>query len=935
MCAKFINLKMVFRTKSPVLFHFLFILLNGLLLLGCNSKKENHKYLIGFSQCVGSDLWRKTMSAEIAMELSLHPGAKLIYTDANGNSNTQVEQIKGMLEQGIDLLIVSPNEARPLTPIVESAYNSGIPVIIIDRKTSSNAYTAYVGADNFEIGKMAGQYVGSALNGKGNLIEIMGLPGSSPAIERQRGFTEGLKTFSGIHIIHQLYGDWLKVNAERQLLTVQSSLGIVDAIFAHNDVMASGAKNILNKLNISRPIKVFGIDALPGKGGGLQLVSNKTLDASLLYPTGGKEAIETAFNILNKKPFAKENILGSLVIDSSNVELMILQWRKVSSQHKDIERQQALLADQAILFSNQQVVLNITVIALVLAVVFGGLAFYSLIENRKINRTLNLQNAEILNQRNQLIEISTKAELATEAKLNFFTNISHEFRTPLTLILSPLLDLLQNEKLKSIAGVNLNHIHKNVFRLLKLVNQLITYRKIEYEKMKIHAAPNNIVAFIKDIMDSFQLNAQKQNINLLLTTTEQNLTVWFDANMLDKVIFNLLANAFKFTKSNGTIHIVIKNELDVISIEVQDNGVGMSEEESEHIFEHFYQVDTNSTKGSGLGLSLSKEIMQLHHGSISVQSIKNQGTKFSLKLLSGSNHFGTDEISNYVLNKEDLAETARIYTAEIGSAMLEDVSDITIGVHEQSVLIVEDNPDLLKYLKAKLSAQYEVYTANTGTDGLNAAYEKVPDLIISDVVMPGISGWELSKKLKSDLRTSHIPVILLTARGSLEQQIQGIEAMADAYIIKPFESDFLLARVKNLLNNRVILKAHYMSDVSSNKKLPVSRTLDKKFINDFAGIVEENLANENFNVDDICKAIGISRVQLYRKVKALLNSSITDYILSRRLKKARYLLVHENYSISEITYMVGFSTPNYFSTVFKAKYNCTPSEFKKKAPGLT
>jgi signal transduction histidine kinase/DNA-binding response OmpR family regulator/ABC-type xylose transport system substrate-binding protein len=931
MRALIINLKMVYQLKISTSVYLLIIFLTSILLHGCGSKKKEHtEYLIGFSQCVGSDAWRKTMSAEIQMELSLHPGAKLVYSDANGNSNTQIEQVKEMLRQGIDLLIISPNEARPLTPIVELVYKKGIPVIIIDRKTSSNAYTAYVGADNFQIGKMAGQYIGAALNGGGNIIEIMGLPGSSPAIERQRGFTNGLREFKNIHIIHQLYGDWLKSNAEQQLLKVRTSFDKVDAIFAHNDVMANGAKHMLNELKISRPIKVFGIDALPGPGGGLELVSNKVLDASFLYPTGGKEAITIAFNILNREPFAKENILGSLVIDSSNVELMKLQWNKISSQHQDIERQQDLLEDQEILFSNQQVVLNITIIALVLAVVFGGLAFYSLIENRKINKRLNLKNAEILRQRNQLMEMSTKAQLATEAKLNFFTNISHEFRTPLTLILSPLTDLMQNEKLKSIAGVNLNHIHKNVFRLLKLVNQLITYRKIEYENMKIHASPNNIVAFIKDIMDSFQPNALKQNINLSLTTKSEDITVWFDANMLDKVIFNLLANAFKFTKANGTIHVLINDTDGHIIIEVQDNGLGMSQAESEHIFEHFYQVDTNSTKGSGLGLSLSKEIMQLHHGGISVASIKDQGTTFSLKLLSGSSHFNPDEISNSELNREDLIETAKIYTAEHSAAILDDLPDTFLSPHEQSVLIVEDNPDLLNYLKDKLSGQYEVFTACTGNDGLNAAYEKVPDLIISDVVMPGISGKELSQKLKSDVRTSHIPVILLTARGSIEHQIQGIEAMADAYIVKPFDSEVLLARVKNLLDNRVLLKAHYMSDVSTNKKLPVSKTLDKKFLNDFAGIVEENLSNENFNVDDICRSIGISRVQLYRKVKALLNCSITDYILSRRLKKARYLLVNESYSISEITYMVGFSTPNYFSTVFKAKYNCTPSEFKKK-----
>lgn len=926
-----INLKKAFFMKLQLLrfMKLVLFLLIGSLLQGCSQKKQEPEYLIGFSQCIGSDLWRKTMLEEINMELSLHPGAKLIYADANGDSKTQVAQVKRMLEQGINLLIISPNEAQPLTPVVEETYHKGIPVIIIDRKTSSNAYTAYVGADNYQIGKMAGQYVGAALEGKGNIIEIMGLPGSSPAIERQRGFTEGLKKFNNIKISHQLYGDWLKSKAKSQMLKVQSSLSTVDAIFAHNDVMASGAKQVLKQVKVNRPIKVFGIDALPGSGGGLQMVTDKVLDASLLYPTGGKEAIVTAFKILNKEAFNKETSLPSLVIDSSNVQLMKLQWNKISSQYKDIERQQALLEEQDTLFNNQQVVLNITVTTLVLAVVFGGLAFYSLQENRKINKRLEAKNVEILNQRNQLIELSAKAERATEAKLNFFTNISHEFRTPLTLILSPLEDLMQNEKLKSIAGRNLNHIHKNVFRLLRLINQLITYRKIEIEKMTIHAAPNNLIEFIKDIMDSFQHSARKLNIDLRLITKEQNLMVWFDANLLDKVFFNLLSNAFKFTTTNGIIHVTVKKEQDAIYIEVKDNGMGMTDDEAAHVFEHFYQVDTNATKGSGLGLSLSKEIMLLHHGHIAVNSKKGHGTAFSLKLLTGNEHFDADEKTYSTTDKKELYETAKIYTSELDGPLEKDRLPSPIKLQEKSILIVEDNLDLLNYLSDKLSEHYEVFTANTGTDGLDAAYEQVPDLIISDVVMPGLSGKELTEKLKSDIRTSHIPVILLTARGSMEQQIQGLESMADAYLVKPFQADHLLASINNLLKNRVLLKAHYISDVSSSSKLPISKTLDKKFINDFAGIVEENLANENFSVDDICKSIGVSRVQLYRKVKALLDCSITDYILSRRLKKARYLLINENYTISEITYMVGFSTPNYFSTVFKAKFDCTPSEFKK------
>ncbi|SMD16118.1 hybrid sensor histidine kinase/response regulator transcription factor [Pedobacter nyackensis] len=908
----------------------LLLLLAGICLSGCVEKKKEQEYLIGFSQCVGSDLWRKNMLEEMKMELSLHSGTRFIYKDADGNSKRQVEQVKQMLEQRVDLLIISPNEAQPLTPVVEEAYRKGIPVIVIDRKTSSDLYTAYVGADNYQIGKMAGEYLGTSLKARGNVIEIMGLPGSSPTIERQRGFADGIRKFEGLHISKQVYGDWLKENAEVELLKIKPELKTADIVFAHNDVMASGARRIIDQLQLNRSVKIIGIDALPGKGAGLEMVGNGLLNASVLYPTGGKEAISTAFKILNKEPFSKDNILGSLVIDASNVELMKLQWNKISSQQKDIERQQTLLDEQKLLFKDQQLILNVTIITLVLAVVLGGLAFYSLLENRKINKKLEANNKEILSQRNQLIEMSEKAKLATEAKLNFFTNMSHEFRTPLTLILSPLEDLLKEEKIKVIAGTNLKLIHKNVFRLLRLINQLIEYRKIEYEQMKIKASPNNLVAFVKEITDSFQHNAKKNNIDLRFISPQPELMVWFDANMLDKVIFNLLSNALKFTGTNGIIVVAIKQLDEFIYVEVEDNGAGMTSEEATHVFEHFYQTEAGSTKGSGLGLSLSKELMRLHHGNIVVESVKGKGTKFRVSLLSGEMHFSPEEKRQERLDKKELYEHARIYTTDLDEPEETTTTNALSPLKEQSVLIIEDNPDLRSYLSRKLSVQYEVFTANTGEEGLIAAYQEVPDLILSDVVLPGISGKELTEKLKSDLRTSHIPIILLTAQGSVAQQINGMESMADAYIVKPFNYEYLLANVRNLLKTRELLKAHYTSDISSSGKMQVSKSLDKKFLNDFAGIVEENLGNENFSVDDISKAIGISRVQLYRKVKALLDCSITDYILSRRLKKASYLLINENFTIAEITYMVGFSTPNYFSTVFKAKYGCSPSEFKKK-----
>ena len=908
----------------------LFLPLLLLFTSSCNKAEKKSTYIIGFSQCVGSDRWRKTMLDEMKTELSLHPGVNFIYADAEGDSKKQIIQVSKMLQQGIDLLIISPNEAQPLTPIVESAYEKGIPVIVIDRKTESPLYTAYVGADNYAIGKMAGQYLGANSAGRINVAEVMGLPGSSPAIERDSGFTDGIKKYPNIHLTVKVYGDWLKKNAEEQLLKVKTSLPLINAVFAHNDVMAEGTRQVLTDLKLSKKIKVIGVDALPGSGGGLQMVDDKTINATLLYPTGGKEAIVTAFQILDKEPFLKENILQSLVIDSTNVRLMELQWNKINSQQSDIIKQQALLAEQEEIYKNQQEVLNIIVISLVLAIVFGGLAFYWLMENRKINRSLEAKNQEILSQRNQLMEMSVKAEAATEAKLNFFTNVSHEFRTPLTLMLAPIQDLLANEKIVEMAGKNFKMIRQNAFRLLKLVNQLIDYRKIEYDKQSIKASQNNIVDFVKDIMESFRFMAQNCNIRLEFTTNEKEINAWFDTDMLDKVFFNLISNAFKFTSDNGTIKIKVRKGNDhFVHIEIEDNGTGMTEADMSLIFNQFYQAEHSPVTGSGIGLSLAKEIVQFHHGQIDVKSKKWVGTTFIVSLPLGDDHLDATEKSPDKNKWADMKERSQLYLADLEKVLTEPEDDIFSTPRELSILIVEDNPDLLHYLIEKFSLYFEVYTAENGNTALSKAYERVPDLILSDVVLPGISGKELTGKLKSDLRTSHIPIILLTAQGSLEHQIAGIESKADLYITKPFNFDYLLASAQNLINNRILLKEHFTSDITTTEKLPGSKSIDRKFLNDFSGIVEQNLSNDKFSVDDICKVIGISRVQLYRKVKALMGCNITDYILNRRLKKAKYLLNNENLTIAEITYQIGFSNPNYFATVFKAKYGCTPSEFKR------
>ena len=911
----------------PVLF--LFVIL--LVLTGCRTNSSSKKYVIGFSQCVESDAWRKTMLEEMKREISFYPNVEFIYRQADGNSEKQISQVKELLTEAPDILIISPNEADPLTPIVEETFNKGIPVIVVDRKISSPSYTSFVGSDNFQIGKMAGEYAVNLLKGKGNIIEITGLLKSTPAIERDRGFTEAIKSFPSIKIVQKVNGEWYRQKAKEEMSKVAGNTPDVHLVFAQNDMMAYSAYEVYKEKGSQKP-KIIGVDGLPCDGCGMQFVFDRSITATMLYPTGGEEAIRLAIKILNKEHFKKENNLQTTVIDSTNVKLMQLQANKISTQQQSIERQQNMLGKLVTIYSNQRTFSYILIFLLLAAIALGGIVFFSLRRNRKINKQLQLRNQEILEQKDKIEEISAKAQESNEAKVNFFTNISHEFRTPLALILAPLEELLTNTKNQTqLQGLNL--IHKNVFRLFRLVNQLLDFRKIEVERMKVRATENDIVSFVDDIIHSYKSIAQKRNIDLRLVTSERQVNIWFDASMIDKVIFNLLSNAFKFTPDGGFIYIYLdKNgESKEVTIRVEDNGVGMTKEAVERVFEAFYQGENENYRGSGLGLALSKELIKLHKAAINAKSEKGKGTTFEVRLRIGKDHFSPEQISEGSPTLLPQYEQENIYTSD-----LEDQQRMTweassdVSAKEYSILIIEDNPELRGFLADRLSTDYDILEAENGQAGLQQAFDSVPDLIITDIVIPGKDGLSITHTLKNDIRTSHIPIVLLTAKTSLEQQIEGMKNMADAYITKPFNLRFLQQTLKSLLANRSKLKEHFTGDISSKLKTQTVNKLDRKFMNEFTSLVESNIANDEFGVENICKQLGVSKVQLYKKVKALMNIHVNDYIIDTRLQKARYLLQHEELSIGEVAYKVGFSSPAYFSTVFKSKFGVTPKAFKGK-----
>ena len=864
-------------------------------------------------------------------ELAFNDNIQFIYKNADGNSKRQIQQVKELLGQNIDLLIISPNEAEPLTPIVNEVYTGGIPVIVVDRKISSSFYTAYVGADNYEVGNLAGEYTANLLKGKGNIIEVSGLPGSSPAIERGNGFANAIKKYPSLKIIKEVSGDWLKANSYKEILKLSKEAEEdADLIFAHNDVMAVGAYEALRTLNPNDNKKIIGVDALPGKGAGIEFITNKIITASLLYPTGGEEAIQVAVKILNKENFTKENILQTSVVDSTNVRLMKLQSDKISTQQKDIERQQNVLREQIKVYNNQRTFNNILIVALLLVIILGTTVFFSWRRNKRITKKLQSQNEEISRQSKQLIEVSAKAEEAHQARLNFFTNISHEFRTPLTLIFAPLGELIASTRIQQETKQSLQLIQRNVMRLYRLVSQLMDFRKIEFKKMKPHVSETDVVSFTKEIVDSFKVLAKNKNIDLEFITTERSLFVWFDTTMIDKVIFNVLSNAFKFTNEHGLVHVTISKSNGSAVIKIEDDGIGMTKEVIEHAFEPFFQGEYENYKGTGLGLALSKELMELHHGSITANSEQRKGSSFELKLPMGNQHFEKSEFESNVNKESVINESSDIYTTDLYN--INNIPKESFGSvlpKYLTLLIIEDNNEMRDYLSSRLGTEYNIIEAPDGNSALRSAFDEVPDLILCDIVIPGKNGLELTQIFKSDVRTSHIPVILLTAKDQENQKIEGMETQADAYITKPFNLLFLQKTIKSLLRNREKIKDHYSGEIFSEEKSQVSKKEDRKFMIEFTAIVENNISNDKFGVNDICRELGISRVQLYRKVKAVLNCNVNDYIITTRLQKAKYYMQHENLSISEIAFKSGFSSAAYFSTVFKSKFGVTPSAFKE------
>ena len=893
---------------------------------GC--KEDTPHYVIGMSQC-SDDSWRHKMNDEILREAMFYDGVSVEIRSAHDDNKRQIEDIRYFIDKKVDLLIVAPNEAAPITPVVEEAFDKGIPVIMVDRKILSDKYTAFMGADNYEIGREVGNYLAAKLGGKGNIVELTGLSGSTPAMERHQGFMSAISHYPDIHLLAKADAAWER---EPGRIIMDSLLKIypkIDAVYSHNDRIAPGAFEAAQKQGREKGIVFVGIDALPGKGNGVELVLDHVLDATFIYPTNGDKVLEMAMNILEKKPFPRETTLETAIVDPINAPVMKLQTAHIADLDEKIETLNGRISGYLSRYANQQVVLYGSLFVLLLVAGLLLVVYKALRTKNRLNSELSRQKAQLeeqrdtlSEQRDQLVQLSHQLEEATHAKLVFFTNISHDFRTPLTLVADPVEQLLADKTLSGDQHRLLLLVQRNVNILLRLVNQILDFRKYENGKMEYTPVPVDLLQCLENWNESFQAAARKKHIRFSFDhMPDTNYRTQADVEKLERIYFNLLSNAFKFTPENGKVTVRLfaleKEGQPFFRFTVANTGSLISAEHIRSIFDRFYKIDMHHA-GSGIGLALVKAFVEMHGGTIQVESDEKQGTMFTVDLpfccctsSPDTSSMGTSGHESPVELLEGEEEEERNYDSS-----------------RMSVLVIDDNADIRSYIHGLLSAEYSVIEADNGSEGIRKAMKYVPDLIISDVMMPGIDGIECCRRLKSELQTCHIPVILLTACSLDEQRIQGYDGGADSYISKPFSSQLLLARIHNLIDSHQRLK-QFFGDRQTLAKEDIC-DLDKDFVEKFKALIEEKMGDSELNVEDLGREMGLSRVQLYRKIKSLTNYAPNELLRMSRLKRAASLLASSGMTVAEIAYEVGFTSPSYFTKCYKEQFGESPTEFLKR-----
>ena len=883
---------------------FLLVWLTLIVLCGCTSSGKQKRHVIGLSQCMLDDAWREAMINDMRIEASNYDDVEIIIKDAQNNNETQIQQIRDLIRQKVDVLIISPYQSEPITAVAEEAYRAGIPTIITDRKVNTDQYTSFVGANNYEIGLAAGNYAAHYLPPNAIILEIWGLTQTSPAQERHKGFVDALREREDLSF-RKIEGQWLVDTARMELRKLEHPEQI-DFVYAHNDMMAIAAREYFIAWDSirGRDLRIIGVDAVAGAG--LEAVEDGRINASFLYPTGGEQVIRTAMRIIQGEPVDKFIPLRTAPVDHQSARTLLLQADQLQKYKQRIEAQRSRidgLSDRFYFLRNSLGVISLLMIG------FIALSIYAFYINRKMRQA-----------NRKLISLNAEMKEVTAQKLQFFTNVSHEVRTPLTLILAPLDRLIVSLRESPYAS-DLRLIQKNANRLLRVINQILDFRKVEGKQEKLAVREIDLVPFVGEIKSYFDSMASVRAISYTFTSSIKQCTLWIDPDLLEKVFFNLLSNAFKFTPEGGSVRIELTEEGDRVFIRVIDTGSGIQPANLPHLFDRFYTEDRSM--GTGIGLHLVKEYIHMHGGEIHVESEPGQRTTFTVCLRKGKAHF----------EDSDLMETSVSHQAYEASRLDDsETKEMLSKTYPYTILITEDDDEVRGFLERELSLHFKIRTAANGKDALRVLEEEEISLVVSDVMMPEMNGFELCRTIKSQLPFSHIPVILLTALTDERQRIFGITGGADDYIQKPFHTDYVKIKIIHLLQERQKLRERLLEKLRDNKLLLSEpekvESIDDAFLRKFAEQIEAVYADPEYNVEKLSETLGLSRGHLHRKIKELTGTAPVEFLRTYRLNKATQLLRQNAYTVSEVAYRTGFSSPAYFSKCFKAVYGVTPTEYQ-------
>ena len=898
-CGKYVRPLFLYM-KHP----FLLVWLTLIVLCGCTSSGKQKKHVIGLSQCMLDDAWRQAMINDMRIEASNYDDVEIIIKDAQNNNETQIQQIRDLIRQKVDVLIISPYQSEPITAVAEEAYRAGIPTIITDRKVNTDQYTSFVGANNYEIGLAAGNYAANYLPPNAIILEIWGLTQTSPAQERHKGFVDALREREDLSF-RKIEGQWLVDTARMELRKLEHPEQI-DFVYAHNDMMAIAAREYFMAWDSirGRELRIIGVDAVAGAG--LEAVEDGRINASFLYPTGGEQVIRTAMRIIQGEPVDKFIPLRTAPVDHQSARTLLLQADQLQKYRQRIEAQRSRidgLSDRFYFLRNSLGVISLLMIG------FIALSIYAFYINRKMRQA-----------NRKLISLNAEMKEVTAQKLQFFTNVSHEVRTPLTLILAPLDRLIVSLRESPYAS-DLGLIQKNANRLLRVINQILDFRKVEGKQEKLAVREIDLVPFVGEIKSYFDSMGSVRAISYTFTSSMKQCTLWIDPDLLEKVLVNLLSNAFKFTPEGGSVRIELTEEEDRVFIRVIDTGSGIQPGNLPHLFDRFYTEDRSM--GTGIGLHLVKEYIHMHGGEIRVESEPGQRTTFTVCLRKGKAHF----------EDSDLMETSVSHQAYEASRLDDSETHKMLSkTYPYTILITEDDDEVRCFLERELSPHFKTRTAANGKDALRVLEEEEISLVVSDVMMPEMNGFELCRMIKSQLPFSHIPVILLTALTDERQRIFGITGGADDYIQKPFHTDYVKIKIIHLLQERQKLRERLLEKLRDNKLLLSEpekvESIDDAFLRKFAEQIEAVYADPEYNVEKLSETLGLSRGHLHRKIKELTGTAPVEFLRTYRLNKATQLLRQNAYTVSEVAYRTGFSSPAYFSKCFKAVYGVTPTEYQ-------